>query len=457
MVVGAALTVAACGGSDDGGSAAELGTVPPVDETTTSVALQSRTEEEATATSALRRQGFPDTCPETSDVLTEMNDATYQVMQMVDFVDQQGQVQSIVFGTGTGWAVGDRLLATNAHVAEGFADSAAAGVQITRALAVRAGTGEVVRLLRAVVHPGYNPFGPILSPDVALFTTQEVLPTKLELAPADSVLELGDEISLVGFPADVDQFLFNQPGFTIPQATSLSGSVSARRSYDVTAEVDVDTLDQYQHQAPTTPGTSGSAITHCGLVVGINNAGTVKQFVTPPRSEGEPFGVDRQAAASNNFAAHVKHIHEITSLFEDDAIQGFELPVPAAPIPQQPTGGSASESASDSDGAGGEVSYPGTYRGSITSGELTNEFEFTVNDDGSITGTSSWPATGEFTLTGNLAADGTFRIIDDAPERVGYRRGTYEGQIAGDGSFVGVYFEEGQEAARFDVGGVRTG
>lgn len=450
---------AACGTEDPSASEDGLASEPAetaresdtTESSETAASLGSRVDEELSATSSLRRQGFPDECPDTTDVFRVMNDATYQVVQLVDFVDQSGQQQSVIFGTGTAWAVGDRLLATNAHVAEGFADSAAAGVQITRAVAVRAGTGEVVRLLRAIVHPSYNS-GPIVSPDVALFTTQEELPTRLDLAPPDSVLELGDEISLVGFPGDVDDFVFNLPGLTVPQATSLSGSVTARRSYDPTVQVDVDSLDQYQHQAPTTPGTSGSAVTHCGLVAGINNAGTVKQFVTPPRAEGEQFGVERQAAASNNFAAHVKHIHEIVSLFDDSAVQGFELPVEAAPTPPQPSSGGGETSGSES-----EVSRSGTYRGTITSGELSNEFQFTVADDGSITGQSSWPATGQFSLTGSVDNDGNFRFVDDAPEVVGYRRGTYEGRIDANGSFTGTYFEEGQETAQFEIAGSRAG
>lgn len=458
LVVCASTLLVACG-TDDGDDADE-GSLPsvPAESSAPTTDLQSRSDVEATATSALRRQGFPTECPDTNDVLREMNDATYQVMQIVDFIDAEGREQSVIVGTGTAWAVGDRLLATNAHVAEGFQDSAASGVQITRALAVRAGTGEVVRLLRGIVHPSYVSEGNALirTPDVALFTTQEELPTQLELAPADSVLELGDEISLVGFPGDVDNFVFNQPGLTVPQATSLSGSITALRSYDVTAEVDADTLDQYQHQAPTTPGTSGSAITHCGLVAGINNAGTIKVFVTPPRGEGESFGVDRQAAANNNFAAHVKHIHEIVSLFEDDAIQGFELPVPAEEQPQQQEqqqSGDGSSAAAET-----EVSLPGTYRGSITSGDLVNDFEFTVADDGTtISGQSSWPATGSFSLTGTVDADGNFRFTDDAPERLGYRRGVYEGRIGGDGSIEGVYFEEGGESTRFPIGGGRIG
>ena len=447
-----ALVLAACG--DDDGE--QVSSAPP-----TSVAAADAVEDgggnldaEPVSTPALVAQGFPATCPSESETFVRMNDAAYQVFAVFDFVDESGQMRRLTNFIGTAWAVRDRVLATNGHVAGAFEESAAQGVQLSLAVAVQAGTGEIVRLLRGIVHPDYTAGFVLNTPDVALFTTQEVLPATLELAPPDSVVDLGDEIQIVGFPGDVDTFIPSAPGQTVPQATSLSGTISARRSHDPTVVVDIDTLDVYQHQAPTTPGTSGSAMAHCGLVAGVNNAGTVKQFFTPPAQEGQPPGVERQAAAANNFSVHVRHLHELLELFDDRALQGYELPLPAATPPPQSGG------AGGAGGGGGDTAsatLAGTYEGAIVSGELTNSFRFTIADDGSITGTSTWPATGEFTLTGQAAQDGSFQITDDAPERLGYRRGVYEGRIDAAGALAGVYYEQGQEQSSFPIGGQRAG
>ncbi|MBA2556559.1 MAG: hypothetical protein H0V12_04315 [Chloroflexi bacterium] len=120
-------------------------------------------------------------------------------------------------------------------------------MQYSRAIAVQSGTGTVIRLLRGLTHPDYTG-SPLGLPDVGLFTLQQVLPAVLPLAPADSIMSLGDPIQIVGFPGDVDTFLTVVPGVTVAQATSLSGAVTARRSHDETEAVTPDSLDVYQHQ-----------------------------------------------------------------------------------------------------------------------------------------------------------------------------------------------------------------
>jgi plastocyanin len=283
----------------------------------------------------LRSRGFPDTCPEVSDSFERLNAATYQVFGEQVFRDAEGQAALAHVPLGTAWAVGERVLATNAHVVASFPDAAAAGVQLSRAIAVQSGTGTVISLSRALIHPGYDPQR--RTPDVGLFESEQTLPTVLELAPSDSVLGLGDEIQIVGFPGDVDMFLTVVPGETVPQATSLSGRITARRSFVDTEIVTADTLSIYQHQAPTSPGTSGSAMFHCGLVAGVNNAGTVRLVITPDPAGGGSFLVDRQPAASNNFGIHVRYIHDVVDSFGPATAGAFELPVPAAQAPGTPT------------------------------------------------------------------------------------------------------------------------
>lgn len=275
---------------------------------------------------------------------------------------------------------------------------------------------------------------------------QEVMPDYLTLAPADSVLDLGDEIQIVGFPGDVENFITTRPGVSVPQATSLLGTISSRRTHDDTESVVSETLDVYQHQAPTTPGTSGSSMMHCGLVAGVNNAGTVKLVVSPSLTRQGEFEIARQAAASNNFGVHVKHIHEIIDLFDANAIQGVALPVEAE-APASAGGGSQ--------GSGQEGALVGTYGAAVSDPEAQHQFAFSIDSQGNITGRSVWPQTGEGTLTGTVSADGTFMITDDAPERLGFRRGVYEGRVEQDGSIVGIYYEQTQENLTWQFTGAR--
>ncbi|MCH8572229.1 serine protease [Nesterenkonia sp. AY15] len=374
-----------------------------------------------------------------------MNESTYQIFGQVDGIDPStGQPSQQFIPFGTGWAVDERLLATNAHVAGAFVETAEAGIQLSRAVAVQSGTGTVVRILREVTHPSYAQ-DPLGSPDVALLTTQEVLSNTLELASPDSILDLGDEFHLVGFPGDVDTFISQRPGETIPQATSLNGTISARRAHSPDQEVTPETLAVYQHQAPTTPGTSGSAMVHCGEVAGINNAGTVR-LVLELDENGE-LASDRQSAAANNFGVHVRFIHEILDLFEADAVPGNSLPLPAV----------VSEPAGDEEASGGQTEESSeTY--SFT-GEVQGSHRITFDlstETGEINGMAQW-GTGTFLLVGTFDLETLeFSMTDDAPEQNStVPRGFYVGQLYEDGTFEGNYSEDGESATYFQ--GNRTG
>lgn len=427
MLVGGvalALLLTACGSDGDDATA----TVAPSDSGST--------------TGPLAKAGFPDTCPSTGDAFDSANAATYQIFGEAQFQAADGSPAVAHLFIGTAWAVRDRLLATNAHVARVFEDTAAQGVQFSDVLGVQSGTGKVIRLARSLVHPDYTG-DPLTSPDVALFTSIDAMPTALPLAPANSVLSIGDDVQIVGFPGDVDEFITTEPGVTVPQATSLLGSVTSRRSHNNTEAVTASNLDVYQHQAPTTPGTSGSSMMHCGLVAAINNAGTVRIVLVPSATNPGEFEFDRQAQAANNFGVHVRHIHTLLSLFDSNTLQGVELPVPAAAAP--PGGG----------GGDGQASIAGTYGAVVNDPQAAHEFQFVIDAAGGITGTSLWPETGEFTLTGAVNADGTFQITDNAPERLGFRRGVYQGVLGADGSIQGVYFEQTVENVTYNFAGGR--
>ncbi len=363
-------------------------------------------------------------CPSDATAFARMNAATYAVAIRVRTGPGENDIG---FSTlGTAFAVGPRLLATNAHVTEIF--NGLTGLRVEEVVAVQSGTGTVVKLLRALTHPQYTG-SPLASPDVGLFTTQEVLPTTLTLATIAELetMQLGDRILIAGFPGDVNEFIAIVPGQTVPQATSLSGTVTAFRSHDTTQVVTPQNTDVLQHQAPTTPGTSGSAMVHCGKVVAANNAGTV-QIVLVVGADGQ-VTQDRTAAASNNFGVHGRYLHEIISLFNSQAIQGFELPPPFVP------GGG---------GGQGVAAFAGNYQGGVqTPANAAHTVAISIAQNGQVTGTSTWANTGNFALTGTIDANGVLNMTDDAPERIqGFNRGIYTGQAnAQTGQITGTYAE----------------
>lgn len=379
-----------------------------------------------------------DCATELDVVLSRVNDATFAVFGGHPPAGGDGASGNTYYLMGTAWAVGEQLMATNAHVTEAFRVFADQGVQLTEAIAVQSRTGSVVTIKEGMTHPGYTG-DPLGSPDVGLFTVEETLPVTLPLDPEPDI-RLGDEILIVGFPGDVDEFLKIVPGTTVPQATSLTGRVTALRSHDLTQQVTADNLDVVQHQAPTTPGTSGSAMLACDEVIGLNNAGTVNLIVTPG-ADGEPT-IDRAAAASNNFAVHVRHLHDVLEMLDQDSLDAYALPLQAGQ-----GGGQSGQPA-------GEI--VGTWLAQVSDGPAAHRIAFAIDDAGNITGLSDWSETGEFELTGQIASDGTFGMVDNAPERLGYRRGTYEGRIDAAGNVMGVYFEATMEDQTFEFVGQRT-
>ncbi len=367
----------------------------------------------------LSRTGFPASCPALDVSLEAINRATYQVGGL--FVNAQGQVG--VARWGTAWAVRPQLLVTNGHVADEFTDLAQRGIALSQAVAINSRTGELVRLRRAIVHPEWTERRDALrSPDVALFTTQEQMPHQLDLAGASSVLGLGDDMAVVGFPADVDQFLPD----AIPTASSLTGQITALRSFTGGAVTRAN-LDIYQHQAPTTPGTSGGAIVHCGLVAAINNAGTVQMVVGP---DGQP---QRQPVSANNFGIHVRHIHGLLNLFDNNVVGGIDLPVPAT---QAGGGGGGVPPTGPTPSDPNQVLL--VVSAQVAQQGRTHQFAFEIRADLSIRGVSQWPGGGEFQLTGQANQQGQFIIQDNAQ---GAQLGAYEGVIQANGSVIGVYFE----------------
>lgn len=324
------------------------------------------------------------TCPSLQETFELMIPASYAVV--IEYRTGPGSEDATNFTLGTAFAVGARILATNAHVAAGVLENV---LPVDRVVAVQAGTGKVFELTGATKHPGYNG-DPLGSPDVAIMTAQDELPVFLELAPTEDVADLaaGDELALTGFPGDVQELFEITPGTTVPQATALSGSITALRSFEPTAIVSADNIDFIQHQLATTPGTSGSPLVRCGKVVAVHNAGTVK-VVLAFDAEGQ-LTAERQSAASNNFGIHVKHLQDLLTRVEDDLLTAESLP-PADP------------------------SFAGSYACaaiSVVTDLVSHVFELTVDEDRSISGASTWP-NAVLILTGNVDRFGEVQLSDN--------------------------------------------
>jgi len=365
-------------------------------------------------------------CPSDQDSFAVMNESAYAVV--MEFRVGPNPEDLVYIELGTAFAIGERLMATNAHVTEVFRTNTTAPME--NVFAVQSGTGEVITLLRALTHPDYNG-DPGTSPDVGLFTTQEALPAWLPLASEFEVSDLatGDRLLLTGFPGEVNDVIPIIPGVTVPQATSLSGPITALRAHDDTQAVDASNIDVIQHQIPTTPGTSGSPLVRCGEVVGVHNAGITQKVL-----QAGPNGTITEAnipSAGSNFGVHVRYIQEMVTLFNNQSLQGFELPPEFdSQGGQQPGQG------------GGVAQFAGNYAGNITQpATAAHSFTYTINQDGTVTGTSTWPNTGNFTLTGQVDAAGNIAITDDAQARLGFNTGIYAGQIAQNGAVTGSYFE----------------
>jgi len=257
-------------------------------------------------------------CPDDRTVLARAAPAAYSIV----FEARSAQGPQPVF-VATAFAIGPNLLATNSHVTEGLKEFARQ-IDYTDVVAVQSGTGAVVRLDLAITHPAFTG-NPLSEPDVALLTTSSTLPDVLALAPADgmSTVHVTDEIYVIGFPGDVDAVVPTIPGETIPQATALQGNVTALRNFDPTRRVTETSTDIIQHDAATSPGMSGSPILACGRVVGVNNAGTIKQVLVP--GENGELTVDRVGVAANNFGIDIKHLHGLMQQFQRGAVTAFDL------------------------------------------------------------------------------------------------------------------------------------
>ncbi len=244
-----------------------------------------------------------DDAPEATlaDRVEELQRATYVVLAVSD----------LSFITATAFAVGPRLLATNAHVVEGIIDIL--GEPGAQVVAVRHQSGAVVSLVTGWTHPAYDGSSPFLTPDVGLFETIEILPTALTVphwsfAPVVRIL---DTVTLCGFPGSVtvgiDIVGFFAGADFRPQATCLQGNVSALRTFEETVRPDAPIAQLIQYDISTESGLSGSAVLDAqGDLIGVH-----------------AFGVSQEA--EQNLAVRVDFLSGLMDWAEDDVVHGTDL------------------------------------------------------------------------------------------------------------------------------------
>ncbi len=179
-----------------------------------------------------------------------------------------------IMGVGTGFAIDEKTIMTNAHVVEGLREYLTEwGDTTLTPIAVRTGGslfGEgFYRLDSFAVHPGYDT-GTSETKDFGLVKVSGSLPSHLEFAKDSTLsgLSAGDEIASIGFPGELN-FMAEQN----PVATFKNGTISALRAFGGVVPSPENSF-YVQHNLDLSGGTSGSPIfTKGGKVVAVNNSG----------------------------------------------------------------------------------------------------------------------------------------------------------------------------------------
>lgn len=365
---------------------------------------------------------------------------------------------------GTGFAIGDNLLATNSHVTRGVletaADFARVGGTITGVSAIQSETGAEVVLLEALVHPSYNPAAPNLNTqDVGLFVTRDRLPNRLTLATPEEAgtLRKGDGLQMNGFPGVVFTQQFSdgfQPGLSVAQSSLFTGNVQALRNFDNRVVVDPPSeknVDVYEYSMDTAPGTSGSPVLRNGKVVGVHFAGVSQVVLVVPPGGGQP-RPGREASSVAARGVHVKHLHNLIKEFNTGVLAGerrFRLPPDPQLVASFAAGGGPRGGGVQTNETGGaNTTFNGATVADPNNGALAHTLTFRVDANLNLTGTSTWPAFGNrplrsFTLTGVSSQTGLLEFRDNTPEIVpGFRRGIYIGGFnSASGAIQGDYYE----------------
>jgi S1-C subfamily serine protease len=179
-----------------------------------------------------------------------------------------------IIGVGTGFAINDSTIATNAHVALGMRDIITDynDPSLVPIAVKNGGTiyGEGFYFLNSfAIHPGYDS-ETTETFDFAIVTTKVKMPTWSQIGNAAAIQKLtaGMEVGTIGFPGEL-----NPINTKNPIATFKNGTISAIRAFGGGA---TNSNNGYyiQHNLNLSGGTSGSPIfNRDGKVIAINNSG----------------------------------------------------------------------------------------------------------------------------------------------------------------------------------------
>ncbi|MGV3659053.1 MAG: trypsin-like peptidase domain-containing protein [Prosthecobacter sp.] len=179
----------------------------------------------------------------------------------VIMINEKGQI----LGSGTAWAVGPGIFATNGHISAPASDTLDTGGAVF--IAINKDPARKYRVQQAITHPLYgantlNAQGrtaELATYDVGLLIIKEHHPVTFKLAAPESVrqLDAGRRVAFIGFPAE--NLANSGSDNERPVATMQTGIVTAVTDY-WGSQADVGERLLVQHNLPSTGGASGSPI-----------------------------------------------------------------------------------------------------------------------------------------------------------------------------------------------------
>jgi hypothetical protein len=231
---------------------------------------------------------------------------------------------SVAFGTG--WMLGPRVLATNAHVA---VDARQAIEQGLRCWAVFGGAegNRNARVEQVVIHPKYGDAGPgpagkrpaVPPYDVALMVLDSDQQAWLPLAPPEklSTLAQGTRVAYLGYP--MEDMAGGGVNTDRPEPIMKSGIIAAMGDWWL-GRADPSQQLLIQHDLGVAGGASGSPLLDTdGQVVGIVSAGNMAAGidVTSGKVKRIPSGV------MLNFAQRIDLLGELLARKDEEAQYGL--------------------------------------------------------------------------------------------------------------------------------------
>lgn len=182
--------------------------------------------------------------------------------------------------SGTAWAVGPNLFATNGHISQPAKVLLEQGGAVF--IAMNKQPDKKLRVVDAITHPEYGKRNGRLNAqgkqaeippyDVGLLVTKESSPIAFNLGSDEKIAQLdsGHRIAFIGFPAE--RLANRGSDNVLPVATMQMGNITSVTDY-WGSHADAANSQLVQHNLPSAGGASGSPIFDAdGDVVAVNNA-----------------------------------------------------------------------------------------------------------------------------------------------------------------------------------------